>query len=153
MARDMLRSDVVVVREQSIRHGNARPRNRRIGALRSARCWLVVAGLLAFAARNVDADPLQLSATGTYWLGFAGGTTEERKFTHVLPALASSVSVPLQSWDIGADVAFGLIGSDRRAIDAEPYVARRFGPHVAVEAGYRLLDFVFHETTNRGDFF
>jgi hypothetical protein len=78
---------------------------------------------------------------------------EERRFTHVLPAVTLQGTVPLGlgGLALGADGAFGVIGAGRYAVDLRPRVEKTLWDRCRVAVGYRWLRFAFRETTNRGD--
>jgi len=74
-----------------------------------------------------------------------GGSSESRQFTHVLPALTSSVAIPLAGWSLTTDASFGMVGSDRYAIDVASAISRNFGQLCSLAVGYRGFDFVFQQ--------
>ena len=80
----------------------------------------------------------------------AGGIDESRHFTHVLPAVTLSGGLPLAGWQLAARSAFGVLASDRYLVDLAPELRRRLWDRCSLAVGYRWLEFVFHETTNRG---
>jgi len=81
----------------------------------------------------------------------AGSIDESRRFTHVLPAVTLSGGLPLAGWELAARSAFGVLASDRYALDFSPELRRRLWDRWTLAVGYRWLELVFHETTNRGD--
>ena len=83
--------------------------------------------------------------------GPGGLVDERRRFTHALPAVTVSAALPIVGWELAAESALGVLGSDRYAIDLAPEVRRTLWRRWRFAIGYRWLKFAFHETTNRAD--
>lgn len=80
----------------------------------------------------------------------SGGDTR-RVFTHGMPLLTLVGERRFGTWRAAADVAFGVLSSDRLLLDADLCVGVRLAEGLTLDAGYRLWKMRFHETTNRAD--